>query len=157
MVKISSSTFEEEIKKIILELEDLRKVAKQIEQFYSRLCKAVEQAIDEATQSDKRFSFEIPVTSRLSVEIKTHPATFAISLLIDPPKPPAPWKSCPGCDWAFRTFYELQIFVANFDNFLRNLTKFRSECETANKEAKELLDRLEKLFSPLLIASSMKS
>jgi len=157
LVKISSSKFEEEIKKIISELEDLREASEQIEQFYSRLCKVVEQAIDEATRSGKRLSFKIPVTSRLSVEIKTHPSVFTISSLVPPPEPSAPWKSLPGYEWTFRKFYELQVFVANFDNFLQNLAKFKAECKKENKEAKQLLERLEKLFAPLLITASMKS
>lgn len=157
MVKTEGSKLEEEIKKIISELEDLREASEQIEQFYSRLCKVVERAIDEATRSGKRLAFKIPVTSRLSVEIKTHPSVFAISSLVPPPEPPAPWKSLPGYEWSFRKIYELQIFIANFDNFLQNLAKFKTECEKQNKEAKQLLEKLEKLFAPLLITSSMKS
>ena len=157
MVKISSSKLEEEIKKIISRLEDLQEVSKRIEKLGSRLAKAIEHSIDEATRSKKRITFEIPITNSLFAEIKTSPAVFAIHISGENPRPPPPWRCLPGCDWSFRTFHVLKIFVENFDNFFQNLVRFRTECEKENKEAKEVLEKLEKLFAPLLITSSMKS
>ena len=157
MVKISSSTFEEEIKKIISELEDLREVAERIEAFSSRLKKTIERAIEEAARSKNRLTFEIPITDELYAEFKTSPAVFGIFLKGNWQKAPLVWQCLPNSEWSFRTFCVMKLFIENFEIFFRNLVEFRSQCEEANKEAKQVLNKLEELFAPLLIASSMKS